>query len=188
MKKAELAQALGISASMVSRLAKRGMPVDCVDRAKRWRNRHIEPGRIKGVRFDPKAEAQRQAALHEAIQAATQQAGPHLRESLGLLEEAMGVVMQRELQGSPGLTAVLDGLRGQFLTLVVGRCGGLEKAALHWWQWCSLLPAELSENDDINQHLEAECSQAVTLAEFHKTLESVHSITLAQLHAVYLSL
>jgi len=55
MTKKDLALALGISASMVSRLIKRGMPVD-VERAKRWRRRHIEPGRMKGVRHDPNAE------------------------------------------------------------------------------------------------------------------------------------
>lgn len=52
MTKTELAQMLGISASMVSRLAKRGMPVDDVDKAKRWRKRHLEPGRVKGMRVD----------------------------------------------------------------------------------------------------------------------------------------
>ncbi|OJU91023.1 MAG: hypothetical protein BGO13_00210 [Burkholderiales bacterium 66-5] len=50
--KKELAQALGISGSMVSRLAKRGMPTDSVARAERWRRRHLEPGRMKGQRLD----------------------------------------------------------------------------------------------------------------------------------------
>ena len=96
--------------------------------------------------------------------------------------------MERAPHDMPGLAAVLDGLRGKFLALVVGRCGGLEKAALHWWQWCVLLPTELAEDDGINQRLEAQCSKAVTLAEFHKALEPVHPITLAQLQAAYLSL
>ncbi len=52
MLKKELAQALGISGSMVSRLAKRGMPTDSVARAERWRRRHLEPGRVKGQRLD----------------------------------------------------------------------------------------------------------------------------------------
>lgn len=173
---------------MVSRLAKRGMPVDCVDRAKRWRRRHIETGRMKGVRFDPKVDEQRQAALREAVQTATLQAGPHLRESLGLLEEAMGLVMQRTPQDPSDLSAVLDSLRGQFLALVIGRCGGLDRAALHWWHWCALLPPELIEDDDLSQHLEAACPQAVTLAEFHKAMESMYSIALTQLQAAYLSL
>lgn len=53
MLKKELAEALGISAAMVSKLAKRGMPTDTVERAQRWRRRHLEPGRIKGVRYEP---------------------------------------------------------------------------------------------------------------------------------------
>jgi hypothetical protein len=52
MTQKELAQALGITPGMVSRLAKRGMPVDSVERAQRWRKRHLEPSRIKGNRFD----------------------------------------------------------------------------------------------------------------------------------------
>lgn len=50
--KKELAELLGISGSMVSRLAKRGMPVDSLERAERWRKRHLEPGRVKGMRYD----------------------------------------------------------------------------------------------------------------------------------------
>ncbi len=48
----ELAVLIGISAGMLSRLAKRGMPIDSYERAVRWRKRHLEPGRIKGVRMD----------------------------------------------------------------------------------------------------------------------------------------
>ena len=55
MNQKELAQALGISPGMVSRLAKRGMPTDSLQRAQRWRKRHLEPGRVKGSRFDPAA-------------------------------------------------------------------------------------------------------------------------------------
>lgn len=54
----DLAKLLGISASMVSRLVKKGMPTDSVERAQRWRKRHLEPGRIKGARFDPTAAAE----------------------------------------------------------------------------------------------------------------------------------
>lgn len=53
MQQNELAKLLGISAAMVSRLAKRGMPTGTLERAQRWRKRHLEPGRIKGTRFDP---------------------------------------------------------------------------------------------------------------------------------------
>lgn len=53
MLRKDLAVELGISGAMVSKLAKRGMPTDSVERAQRWRKRHLEPGRVKGVRFDP---------------------------------------------------------------------------------------------------------------------------------------
>lgn len=74
MTKQELAQALGISSSMVSRLSKRGMPVDSVDRAKRWRRRHLEPGRTKGVRFDPAAADQTGADAPAAVTASAPEA------------------------------------------------------------------------------------------------------------------
>lgn len=55
MQQKELAQLLGISTGAVSRLVKRGMPTDSLERAQRWRKRHLEPGRIKGSRFNPSA-------------------------------------------------------------------------------------------------------------------------------------
>lgn len=61
MQQKELAQLLGISPAMVSRLAKRGMPTDNLERAQRWRKRHLEPGRVKGSRFGTGAAAQTQA-------------------------------------------------------------------------------------------------------------------------------
>lgn len=53
----ELAAALGISAAMVSKLAKRGMPTDSFERALRWRRRNLEPGRVKGQRAGTDAGA-----------------------------------------------------------------------------------------------------------------------------------
>lgn len=52
MNKKELAAALGISGAMVTKLSKRGMPVDDVEKAVRWRRRHLEWTRSKGVRID----------------------------------------------------------------------------------------------------------------------------------------
>jgi len=57
MQQNELAKLLGISPAMVSRLVKRGMPTT-LEGAQRWRKRHLEPGRVKGSRFDPKQTAQ----------------------------------------------------------------------------------------------------------------------------------
>lgn len=67
MLKKDLAEQLGISAAMVSKLVKRGMPTDSVERARRWRRRHLEPGRVKGVRFDPQAPAVQTAPVIERI-------------------------------------------------------------------------------------------------------------------------
>jgi transcriptional regulator with XRE-family HTH domain len=53
MMQKELAEALGVSPAMVSKLAKRGMPTDSLERAQRWRKRHLEPGRIKRNRAAP---------------------------------------------------------------------------------------------------------------------------------------
>ena len=50
MQQKELADLLGVSPAMVSRHAKRGMPTDSLERAQRWRRRHLEPGRVKGAR------------------------------------------------------------------------------------------------------------------------------------------
>jgi len=50
MTRTELAAALGISVSMVSRLVKRGMPDDSIDRAQRWRKKHLQIGRVKGIK------------------------------------------------------------------------------------------------------------------------------------------
>jgi hypothetical protein len=52
MQQKELATLLDISPAMVSRLVKRGMPTDTIERAERWRRRHLEPGRVKGSRAD----------------------------------------------------------------------------------------------------------------------------------------
>lgn len=58
MQQKELAKELGISPASVSKLKRQGMPVDTVERASKWRRRNLEPGRIKGVRFDPNQLAQ----------------------------------------------------------------------------------------------------------------------------------
>jgi hypothetical protein len=48
----EMAEALGLSETMVSKLRRRGMPMDTVERARRWRRRHLEAPRTKGMRAD----------------------------------------------------------------------------------------------------------------------------------------
>ena len=53
MQQKELANLLGVSPAIVSRHVKRGMPTDTLERAQRWRKRHLEPGRVKGNRYTP---------------------------------------------------------------------------------------------------------------------------------------
>lgn len=58
----ELAAALGISEQMVSRLRKRGMPTDSIERAERWRRRHLEWARMKQNRALSAADLARSPA------------------------------------------------------------------------------------------------------------------------------
>ena len=53
MQQKELAALLGVSTGMVSRHVKKGMPTDTLERAEKWRRRHLEPGRVKGARYKP---------------------------------------------------------------------------------------------------------------------------------------
>lgn len=50
MQQKDLARLLGVSPAMVSKLAKRGMPTDSLERAQRWRRRHLELARAKDSR------------------------------------------------------------------------------------------------------------------------------------------
>lgn len=70
MLKKDLATALGISAAMISKLARRGMPTDTLERAERWRRRHLEPGRVKGVRYERRPLVDPVEAVHNLAAAA----------------------------------------------------------------------------------------------------------------------
>ena len=56
MLKKDLAAALGISASMVSRLAKQGMPTDSAAAAQAWRAAHLDPARVVRARADTQGQ------------------------------------------------------------------------------------------------------------------------------------
>lgn len=47
MLKKDLAIGLGVSAAMVTKLSKRGMPTDSVEHAQQWREKNLEPSRLK---------------------------------------------------------------------------------------------------------------------------------------------
>ena len=89
MKQKDLAAGLGISEAMVSKLARRGMPTDSVERAVRWRRRHLEPARMKGMRVDSNPEPPRRPATPPQAPA-TDQADALQAESDQLRVELVG--------------------------------------------------------------------------------------------------
>ena len=50
MKQSDLARALGVSLVMLWKLKRRGMPIDDLEAAIRWRAEHLVPTRLKGVK------------------------------------------------------------------------------------------------------------------------------------------
>ena len=56
MLKKDLAAALGISASMVSRLTRQGMPTDSAAAAQAWRAAHLDPARVVRARADTQGQ------------------------------------------------------------------------------------------------------------------------------------
>jgi hypothetical protein len=105
MQQNELAKLLGISPAMVSRLAKRGMPTDTVERAERWRKRHLEPGRVKGSRFDaaqfnkattPATPAPAAAAIPGESLAEVEAAGVELDQALTAGDAEWAAVMLQQ--------------------------------------------------------------------------------------------
>lgn len=101
MTKKELAALLGISGAMVTKLAKRGMPTDSLERAQRWRKRHLEPSRVKGVRYDSNYKPSPQA---QPVRPAPVIA--HLTLAAGLLDVAAVA-----LSAGACIDALIPGLR-----------------------------------------------------------------------------
>ena len=66
----DLAIARGLSGGMVTRLAQRGMPCESVDAARRWRERHLEHARTKGVRAEAMPRSGADAAARDAAELA----------------------------------------------------------------------------------------------------------------------
>jgi hypothetical protein len=63
----DLAKELDISPSMVSQLKKRGMPVNSVEAAERWRRRHLTFARTKGTRAGTERPAPAERAIGETV-------------------------------------------------------------------------------------------------------------------------
>lgn len=100
MLKKDLAKALHISASMVSRLAKLGMPTDSVAGARRWRECNLETGRMKDVRIGHSSAAPA-AAPRDRLTVS------HAREEVEALMEAAG----RTLRAGQKIDAMVPLLR-----------------------------------------------------------------------------
>ena len=98
MLKKELAAALGISPAMVSKLAKRGMPVDSVERARRWRKRHLDPGRVKGQRM----------GTHVPAEAMPDVARPQSLTELRSLVESLGATYASALANRADEVGLLE--------------------------------------------------------------------------------
>ena len=75
MLKKDLAQALDLSPSMVSRLAKMGMPVDSIEAARRWRERNLETMRRKEFRAPSVPRGPSRAQLEAEAAAALRRVG-----------------------------------------------------------------------------------------------------------------
>ena len=186
MMQKDLAQALGVTPGMVSKLKRKGMPTDDVEKAKRWRKRHLEPGRVKGVRYDPKAtdamQKQHETLMAQALAEAKRNGGPPLRDALPCLSEALAAI--QDTHSIPETAA--QALYQYFFAGVVMRSGGLDSVHLNWWDWCTLLPQDLAEDEALAEHLEDACPQPVSLAEFHQAMHPVHPLPLDALRAAFL--
>ena len=99
----ELAQLLDISPAMVSKLKKQGMPTDTPERAKRWRKRNLEPGRVKGSRFDPNHCTKQTSPMLATPDAAT----AHLNAELLTAVEAAGAEIDHALNSDKEWAGVM---------------------------------------------------------------------------------
>lgn len=75
MLKKDLAEALGISAPMVSKLAARGMPVHSIDAARKWRASNLSQGHTKRFRAAPVPRQADPVAAAESINQRLRDAG-----------------------------------------------------------------------------------------------------------------
>lgn len=113
MKMIDLARELGISTSMVSRLAKRGMPTDSVERAARWRRRHLEPARTKrpaAVDSPPAPAAQKAPPTPPRIQHPSS-----ARQAAEALMQYAGEMLER----GEDIARLVPSLRGTLATVPV---------------------------------------------------------------------
>ena len=145
MKQYELAELLGITPAMVSKLARRGMPTDSLERATRWRKRHLEPGRVKGSRYGTEATAARPLPGV---------AVPFLLEAVAALDVALTAD-----QGDPLLDGLVMGVRERLRAVPDAMVPALPLRV-----WLCLVDWMLA--DDAPVHMEADQGRALKPLEF----------------------
>lgn len=123
MLKKDLAEALGISAPMVSKLAQRGMPVHSIDAARKWRASNLSQGHTKTFRapsvprtLDPVAVAEAaNCSLHDVhMTPAWHERAPLVDE----LREAMQAIPPHRRHELHLFLCCWDALMGRLPTLV----------------------------------------------------------------------
>ena len=110
--KVDLARSLGVSASLVSRYAARGMPAHNVELARAWCDANLVPGLRKGVRRDDRlppamaAAARRELLLAGAdLAELLEAAGERIAASLAY---ELGVDVERAALGVSAVAVALD--------------------------------------------------------------------------------
>ena len=133
MQQKELANLLGVSPAMVSRHAKRGMPTDTLERAQRWRKRHLEPGRVKGARYTPNHDP-----------------APERLPNLPSLPEVLPCVLEVEMEAA-----------GDLIDAALAR-GNQYGAAIRTWQLRGLL-RQATELHDLRPQATADVTPRLSL-------------------------
>ena len=169
MLRKDLAVDLGISGAMVSKLAKRGMPTDSLERAQRWRKRHLEPGRVKGVRFDPNyiAPAQPAPAAPPPVNPAPQthaETEQKLTRAAEVAAKCVGIALR--VDGLASIPPLIAELRDVLRELPPG---AQPEMPLRVWialvDWVLRVDAEVRSHPDQDQVITpAQFSALVTLA------------------------
>ena len=169
MTKKELAALLGISGAMVSKLSKRGMPTDSLERATRWRKRHLEPGRVKGARFDPTAAAAAAAATIDAVpKAGTRNSGTTNRAAVvQTTSEEYAEMVAMELdeaiaeQGPDGVADSVERMRAVLRAML-----GSAEPTMSLRVWVALVDWCLNEKSPVRETAQESPDSLVTAERF----------------------
>lgn len=164
MKQYELAAQLGITPAMVSKLAKRGMPTDSVERASRWRKRHLEPGRVKGSKYGTEAMPETTTARPQPSAAV-----PSLLEAVAALDAALTAE-----QGDPLLEGLVMGVRERLRAVPDAMVPALPLRV-----WSCLVDWVLADDDPV--HMDADQGRALKPLEFAALMQPDPALRLSWL-------